>query len=509
MNIYSRAIWVDEGDIVAYSGESGVGFPHLHFELRRNIFTPINPLSCKEIIKKVKDTKAPVIRGLTVFPLYNTARVNSHFFPIRYEVDNLSGNICKVNKTIYLNSNDLTQYLISIDLHDKSDKSSSKLGIYSIQIKINGKKIYNDRINDIDYRSNKKGWLYFNQYLSSTYAGRYYFNLLPDYRQLGNLPTFKKMFPTSPVNLKTGLNILTAEYKDYHGNKVVLKADIFCSSFVFNKNYSGLDLNRTIDYFNDGRFSTLSNTKNKFKYSQKHKKISSIEKSNYFTLDFSKTFTTGEIFEDLKPGKRLRKLVFIKNGDALKVGNCEFKNNCGEDILLIKKSTSGKIFKNKSIKFHTPVWEIFPKNLRFAKNKNLGITFFHTDYTKEMLKKIGLFSINKNSNSLSLAGHGISKKSMNIQSLKSFSGKYTFASDLSDPKITKVFRNNQKRLVAKFKDIGKGINWLSIDVQNKKDGKSIPGIPDPDRGQWVSIKKIPKNINVVITVKDRADNICV
>ncbi len=56
---------VKKGQTIGYSGETGYGFPHLHFELRRGETKPINPLS----VFKQKDQTAPVIKRLILRPL--------------------------------------------------------------------------------------------------------------------------------------------------------------------------------------------------------------------------------------------------------------------------------------------------------------------------------------------------------------------------------------------------------------------------------------------------------
>lgn len=57
---------VKKGETVAYSGESGVGFPHLHLEIRRNEETPVNPL--ENGFSDTQDTVPPVFEAAYLYP---------------------------------------------------------------------------------------------------------------------------------------------------------------------------------------------------------------------------------------------------------------------------------------------------------------------------------------------------------------------------------------------------------------------------------------------------------
>ena len=54
------------GDIVAYTGKSGTGAPHLHFEIRSDENMPLSPLP---FYPSIIDNRAPAIRGISLRPL--------------------------------------------------------------------------------------------------------------------------------------------------------------------------------------------------------------------------------------------------------------------------------------------------------------------------------------------------------------------------------------------------------------------------------------------------------
>lgn len=73
----------DKGEIVAYTGSTGIGHPHLHFEMRSEVGY-INPMT---LGFTVADTRAPRPERVTVFPLDVDAEVDGGFdgvsLPIR------------------------------------------------------------------------------------------------------------------------------------------------------------------------------------------------------------------------------------------------------------------------------------------------------------------------------------------------------------------------------------------------------------------------------------------
>ncbi|NLP11352.1 M23 family metallopeptidase, partial [bacterium] len=69
---------VKKGDLIGYTGESGVGHPHLHFELRDKASRPINPFARGYV---VHDKAAPIVRKISVTPLSADSRVQGDLRP--------------------------------------------------------------------------------------------------------------------------------------------------------------------------------------------------------------------------------------------------------------------------------------------------------------------------------------------------------------------------------------------------------------------------------------------
>ncbi len=70
---------VAAGEIVAYTGDSGGGGPHLHFEVREGDTDPINPLTHGW---EAEDRTPPVIRAIRLVPLGLEGRVDGGLDPV-------------------------------------------------------------------------------------------------------------------------------------------------------------------------------------------------------------------------------------------------------------------------------------------------------------------------------------------------------------------------------------------------------------------------------------------
>lgn len=69
----AEEIHVKKGDVIGYTGSTGIGPPHLHFEIRDSLQNPVNALSTNF---PIKDDIPPVFSSLIVEPLTKNSRVD-------------------------------------------------------------------------------------------------------------------------------------------------------------------------------------------------------------------------------------------------------------------------------------------------------------------------------------------------------------------------------------------------------------------------------------------------
>ena len=122
---------VKQGDVVAYSGNSGGSEgPHLHFEIRDNEERPINPMLFGI---DIKDTTKPIIKEVYAYPISDDAHINQ------------TNEMCKLRLIPQQNGDytveNITAFgtigfgIVSTDRQDLADNNN---GLYDIESFFNG-----------------------------------------------------------------------------------------------------------------------------------------------------------------------------------------------------------------------------------------------------------------------------------------------------------------------------------------------------------------------------------
>ncbi|HVA98011.1 MAG TPA: M23 family metallopeptidase [Bacteroidia bacterium] len=142
---------VKKGEIVAFSGNTGdaVG-PHLHFEIRdEKTEHPYNPLLFGF---NVKDNIAPKINDIAVYPLDRSSSVNNENTVDRFRVTTIGDkHFLKKNDSIVVHGN----IGFAIDTYDMMNYSGSVDGVYSIELQLDGKRIYFSEMQELDFSKSR------------------------------------------------------------------------------------------------------------------------------------------------------------------------------------------------------------------------------------------------------------------------------------------------------------------------------------------------------------------
>ncbi len=136
--IYSLTWWpknwrVKKGEVIAYTGQTGIGVPHLHFEIRDEKNRPLNPLQFYS--DKIKDTRAPLIQEIMVIPQTALSNVNGSFVPSVFEVIKRQ-NVYYLNEPVHASG----KIGIAIRGYDMADQVTNKYGFYKTELFVNGEK---------------------------------------------------------------------------------------------------------------------------------------------------------------------------------------------------------------------------------------------------------------------------------------------------------------------------------------------------------------------------------
>ncbi len=124
-DIYPKVpIPVKRGQVIAYSGESGAGLPHLHLEIRKNETEPYNPLLLAPQFSD--DSIAPDIKTITITPASPNTIINGKHKRIQISLKN--------NKQPKLTA--LGPISLSVETKDNPG-SGNKCEVYEIKLREN------------------------------------------------------------------------------------------------------------------------------------------------------------------------------------------------------------------------------------------------------------------------------------------------------------------------------------------------------------------------------------
>lgn len=158
---------VQQGEVIAYSGQTGIGAPHLHFEIRDRNNNPINPLSKGY---RLPDTVSPIVRKISFSPLDERSEVNGDYEPViltprwqsrgRYVVDepvDVWGDVG-----------------LGVSCFDKGLNSSSRFGVYSLKLYVDDVLRFQYAYDRMTFQENPMVELERDYRLSRRNLGRFY-----------------------------------------------------------------------------------------------------------------------------------------------------------------------------------------------------------------------------------------------------------------------------------------------------------------------------------------------
>ena len=145
---WPKNLTVKKGDVIAYTGRTGIGVPHLHFEIRNKKDNPINPL---KFYTQVKDHKRPKLESLAVVPLSPTAKINNSYFPRTYPITHIKDGIHVIKEPIYVHG----KVGLAVRGYDQADDVYNKYGFYHTILESSGDLKFEIRYDELEYSKTK------------------------------------------------------------------------------------------------------------------------------------------------------------------------------------------------------------------------------------------------------------------------------------------------------------------------------------------------------------------
>jgi len=212
----SGQLRVKQGELIAYSGDTGSGSAHLHFEIRDGRGTAVNPLLGGNF--SIEDSMYPDIRGIAFIPVGEGSFVNNRWDPAVIRLRQLGKGRYSLRDQVRVRGD----AGLAVDVRDRSNGSRFLHGVYSVRLSIDGKETQALRFDRVPMDD--------GQTIGLAYAG-----------QIPPLRRYMKLFVDVPHGLEiyspdiTGSGIIRADFltegahrfalecTDYRGNASTLE----------------------------------------------------------------------------------------------------------------------------------------------------------------------------------------------------------------------------------------------------------------------------------------------
>jgi len=158
---------VKKGEVIAFTGDTGIGTPHLHFEIRDTNLEPINPQLCPGLL--ARDGIPPVISKIAITPVGENSRVQGKWESQVFTAHRVRDNHYRINGTILIDGS--AGFLISA--RDRTEGSRFQRGVYKYTLLVDGESIATMTLNRAPIHESQLVGLHFDWSLQDRGLGRF------------------------------------------------------------------------------------------------------------------------------------------------------------------------------------------------------------------------------------------------------------------------------------------------------------------------------------------------
>ena len=204
-----------QGEVLALSGESGAGLPHLHFEIRTRDNRPTDPLQ-NGLARDLEDTTAPVFESLWIFAARPGAWVEGAAWSRRFGVRSNGAGSWESEPVRASGAIDL-----AVEVHDASP-DGSRLGVSALRLRWDGREVSASRAGGFDFDQARRAAAIHDGDLSHLSPTRFFYRPLAPRESPWQLRQ-----PQGVLEGRAGTrHLLEIEVDDASGNNSILRASV-------------------------------------------------------------------------------------------------------------------------------------------------------------------------------------------------------------------------------------------------------------------------------------------
>jgi len=199
---------VKKGEVIAYTGNTGTRYPHLHFEIRSEDNKPVNPLL---LGLDVQDKVPPTPQELVVTPLESNSTINGNFF-LQMPALRKEGPHHYVADPVTVSG----EFGLELKAYDGVSAVYNKYSIYAAELTWQDSILFRFQYDQFSFSDSRLIMMERNYPLQREGLGR--FQRLYKTQHTKNLPFYPPEL-TGRITLPVGEHTLNLSIRDFYGNE--------------------------------------------------------------------------------------------------------------------------------------------------------------------------------------------------------------------------------------------------------------------------------------------------
>lgn len=195
VDLDSSMFTVSKGDLIAYTGDTGIGSAHLHFEVRDSSSNPINPFLLPQISSAISDLIPPVFHLIAFTPISGTSKIHGRHRVWVGDVQSEGPDSYIVPQAVKLSGS----VGISVRVTDQSDVLKYRTGPYRFEMFVDDQLLFSSAKKFLLESESHQVAAYYDRSLLRSMKGR--FEKL--YIESGNRLSFYNRLPEGAGSIET------------------------------------------------------------------------------------------------------------------------------------------------------------------------------------------------------------------------------------------------------------------------------------------------------------------